>query len=611
MPNDRIFNPSLLNTVKFVREGYVPQPQYNNIPFDESLFSESFKEWENSSRYACKVQRNDKVTLQVHANCTYDTGVGTGVELYLYNCLTGSMFQPTQGTPNSNVKFQVEKWQLQYAGNTYRVNGVDYQLLTTNLSFNVDDLGIADGRYYIVLKVYYGYQDYDVFISEPIVIAQVHYNTVLLDVSHTRNQYRTYFGGGLRFMMRLEGDVNNLELSSQDTQYNDQDYDMRMLNSYPYRRWTLRIGHVVGVPEWVWDRVHIAMGCKDILIDGVPYTKDEGAEWESTEINNKVWARLPLREPKNYDNSIFVNKGGNVVAYLHESFPYAVFVMHVVINNVSVRVDPFKPIYNQSDLNDFIAWLNNDFGGTFSSTQKFFRGEFRQKGNVIVYENGNNEGYVQGDFTTEILTKVVTMYTVPSPAFYFYHYSFGTVVSWGDGTASGFNPTKNPTLGTSYAQKNNYYGNSIDIFHEDSFNNLQPKFSGSAITGISGRMPVGMVILSIQYSAMNMVNIGDILGNQTSSMTLVEVKNNPNLLVIGGLSGRDWSNITAFNFSNNNLNTLMVDNLLSELWTVGNANPALQSRSIAVWVNQNQPPSSSMTTKINQMLSWGWQIFKD
>jgi hypothetical protein len=78
----------------------------------------------------------------------------------------------------------------------------------------------------------------------------------------------------------LKALIENFKPESDDVIYNDQKRNATLLDSIPYRSFTLFIGNAAGVANWMADKVNRALACDSMRIDGDFYEKTEGASWD-------------------------------------------------------------------------------------------------------------------------------------------------------------------------------------------------------------------------------------------------------------------------------------------------------------------------------------------
>jgi hypothetical protein len=109
-------------------------------------------------------------------------------------------------------------------------------------------------------------------------------DTMLYKYRNSENNFSVLFDTEIEFNFRVEGLIADFEPKSDDVIYNDQLKNSRLLNSIPWRSFTMYAGQEDGVPEWVADKVNRIMACDIVFVDSQTFdgyiSKVEGAEWE-------------------------------------------------------------------------------------------------------------------------------------------------------------------------------------------------------------------------------------------------------------------------------------------------------------------------------------------
>lgn len=135
--------------------------------------------------------------------------------------------------------------------------------------------------------IFYAQVDYEdeseeaiTLISEPFQVAETHDETLLFSYENSENNFSVVFSTGINFKLRVEGNIELFKPESDDVIYNDQLRNATVLDSIPFRSWTLFVGAAPGVAAWMLDLVNRVMACDEVTIDGDPYTKKVGSSWE-------------------------------------------------------------------------------------------------------------------------------------------------------------------------------------------------------------------------------------------------------------------------------------------------------------------------------------------
>lgn len=116
--------------------------------------------------------------------------------------------------------------------------------------------------------------------SEPFNVAVSQPGTLLYKYKNSENDFSVIFDTNIEFNIRVEGTIKEFTPSSDDIIYNDQEKNVTLLNSVPYRSWKLYVGNVPGIPDWMLDKVNRVLACDQKNIEGVDYEKVEGSKWE-------------------------------------------------------------------------------------------------------------------------------------------------------------------------------------------------------------------------------------------------------------------------------------------------------------------------------------------
>ena len=592
---NKILRQAQANQIKMVLMGYTLGSNYNTQPFDQSWYKDQFLSYENTSNYAQKWQFADQTTLQFHANT-----VGN-FTLQLVDC---SQRVWKTYTPQYNI----------YPGISYLYQGVEYPLTTATFSitFDLNDSGLPEGIYYMLLSVEYdtaaggGNEETDYHISEPMYLARYHPDTIYIQGTHPRYQYNTFFGTSL-FSVRVEGYKKLDNLKSSDTQYNDQDQDMTMLNSYPYRVWLVEFGGFVGIPAWLWDRIHILIGLRTTLYDGLPYTKEEGADWAKNESDNRMWPTINLREPKNYDGFTTVNRTLLTIFTVPVSPAEPYMVHSFVINDELYFVK--KPIYNSGDITSLITYLNGAF-----KTANGFLGTFSLTGGKIVYANAPSENYDTASaalltkslvFTKPVTGTSSTVRTTTIDLDYILYgidYGDGTVIADGEGTPNTI------LLNHTYPAGTNTF--TCRLFHQNSITSIG--LLDTTITNITGIAPSDLTDFNIDSLKITSFS-GFIL---TPALAVFETLTIGNT-TMAGITGLNqaWGALETFDFRHNKLTSSSVDSAIQQTRQAAFSSIPLQSGSHNLRL-ESQIPSApptiiSASDKNTLIFTYSWTVTND
>lgn len=256
-----------LNPLKYQEIAPQNLPQYISKSMEKYPYAETIQEWETKIDYPHLFQTTDTVSQQISSD------VGPLIMQLIddsgYVKLTTSFAQKLRNKQNSS------EWVYENQ---------------TSLA------GLPTGYYFAKLIV--GTSLPTIHVSEPIFICDNIPNSVYLEYKH-----RSFYGGvlfetGITFSIRVLGLVKLKSPASNDTIYEDQPLNETLIWSYPFELYTFFVGGSWGIPDYLIKRLNRIFGCSFTSIDGIQYTKSDGAKWEGREFENyplRGWS-IELRE---------------------------------------------------------------------------------------------------------------------------------------------------------------------------------------------------------------------------------------------------------------------------------------------------------------------------
>jgi hypothetical protein len=171
--------------------------------------------------------------------------------------------------------------------------GKSFKVYEVPLEFSLE------GCFYAVIEYEAG-----TLISEPWKVGDFS-DTMLFKYKNSENNFSLVFDAGLELYFRVEGLITNFEPKADDVIYNDQERNSLVLNSVPWRSFTLFAGQAEGIPDWIADKVNRIMSCDIVWVDAPSFdgyiTKVEGAEWEvlRAEQNPFIGIRTEIMQVEN------------------------------------------------------------------------------------------------------------------------------------------------------------------------------------------------------------------------------------------------------------------------------------------------------------------------
>jgi hypothetical protein len=166
---------------------------------------------------------------------------------------------------------------------------------------------IPEGGYYLQMDC--GAPIALTLVSNVFCIKEKVENSLLLEYKHHRYYGDIVFETGFGSEIRVLGRNIFKTPASKDTFYEDQVLNMTLLNSVPYRLYDLVLSDSFGIPDFFIDKLNRILGCSTVLIDGVPFTKNDGAKLEEKAIEDyplRGWS-IEMREKLNRSSRFYEN----------------------------------------------------------------------------------------------------------------------------------------------------------------------------------------------------------------------------------------------------------------------------------------------------------------
>jgi hypothetical protein len=143
----------------------------------------------------------------------------------------------------------------------------------------IDFSALGSGSYYCKILYNDTFED-KIVLSEPFEVSESWPGSILFEFVNSENNFDVVFETGIDYQIRVEGVIDNFTPESDDVIYNDMLKNATLLNSVPFRSFTLFVGGAPGVPVWMADKINRVMACDSVKIDGGSYEKKQGAGWE-------------------------------------------------------------------------------------------------------------------------------------------------------------------------------------------------------------------------------------------------------------------------------------------------------------------------------------------
>lgn len=245
--------------VRFVKVDPAQLGQYLTKHFDDYWNSEQVRNFETQVFYKQKYQTNDTIYLQYESNFA-------AIQLDVIDCDQVS---------------QIAQVATQVRANLYLPGYFVYEN-TVSLA------PLPAGTYWIKLTLGDGST---VMISEPIEVAETWPNTILFEYFNSTFHGDVVYETGIQFGLRCEAIITKLDPGNLRTAYRDQKQNPSILKSVPFREFNLLIGQklrsgdMIGIPDWVIDKLNWVFSCDNVFLDGKTFAVANDATFEDTEVD--------------------------------------------------------------------------------------------------------------------------------------------------------------------------------------------------------------------------------------------------------------------------------------------------------------------------------------
>ena len=460
-------------------------PSYNYRNIDSDWYYRTLKEYEQKQPYVQPFQQSDTIRVQwIGSNTSghYDhiklldsNGSDTGVSISVGSSVVGS---------NTLYTITLPLW------------------------------NINEGKYFLSVYHLPASNDRTYIIFEPFYVKQVHIKTVRIDYYNSFNDQSVIYPTSAYVpQLRVHGCITDVTNDSKFNVYEDQPMNLEMVSGIPYRTFELTLGGSKGIPQWYADIIERALLTDTLTIDGIAYTRAEGAKLEAKKEAGKPlnMYTIKLRERYNTATLDIVQKKSYIVGAMPQTDYFWIETMTINGLGYTIRkmfkgkrnfLDYLNATYLLTygywaeDYNNKLVFVLNSVTTTISTTEL-------TTANTLAY--GVRFRCVGiGDFTIDL--------SAPASSNFY-------AVAYSDGSAS-----VNKTALAVYASittinKNFASNNTKDVFVFGS--NIKTYATTSStirITEVDGDLAIGCTDLSMSSvaSSLNLNTIGNLFKYMTS-----------------------------------------------------------------------------------------------
>ena len=268
-------------------------PSYNYRNIDSDWYYRTLKEYEQKQPYVQPFQQSDTIRVQwigSNTSAHYDhiklldsNGSDTGVSISLGSMVVGS---------NTLYTITLPLW------------------------------NINEGKYFLSVYHHPASNDRTYIIFEPFYVKQVHIKTVRIDYYNSFNDQSVIYPTSAYIpQLRVHGCITDVTNDSKFNVYEDQPMNLEMVSGIPYRTFELTLGGSKGIPQWYADIIERALLTDTLTIDGIAYTRAEGAKLEAKKEAGKPlnMYTIKLRERYNTATLDIVQKKSYIVGAMPQT----------------------------------------------------------------------------------------------------------------------------------------------------------------------------------------------------------------------------------------------------------------------------------------------------
>lgn len=461
-------------------------PSYNYRNIDSDWYYRTLKEYEQKQPYVQPFQQSDTIRVQwIGSDNTYgyydhiklldSNGSDTGVQISVGHSTIGS---------NTLYTITLPLW------------------------------NINEGKYFLSVYHLPASNDRTYIIFEPFHVKQVHIKTVRIDYYNSFNDQSVIYPTSAYIpQLRVHGCITDVTNDSKFNVYEDQPMNLEMVSGIPYRTFELTLGGSKGIPQWYADIIERALLTDTLMIDGIAYTRAEGAKLEAKKEAGKPlnMYTIKLRERYNTATLDIVQKKSYIVGAMPQTDYFWIETMTINTASVNVR-SMFKGKRN------FLDYLN--------ATHLLTYGYWAE-------DNKNNLVFVLDSLSTSIGTTTLTTANTLAYGLRFRCVGIGDftidlsapassnfyAVAYSDGSASVPKTALATTPSATTITKNFASNKPKDVFiFGSNIKTYDTTSSTIKITEVDGDLAVGCTDLSMSSvaSSLNLNTIGNLFKYMTS-----------------------------------------------------------------------------------------------
>ena len=315
----------LLNSENFYEVGALPTNEFHTRHFLSDWWIDTIYDWQKYNRFGGIKPSQFYVLKQLDQTVTIQFNLPSPAPTF------GLQMMRCDGTLHA-VSPSTYMTQVSIAGNVYDDNGntTPTPLRTIQYKFKPSDIsGVTEGIYYFIITVDDG--TVRKYISEPTSIKTTQENTILINYSHSVNDYDIVASLNPALSVRLDATLSEPINEFNPTVFRNQKGNLRQVRARNWRKYILTIGASEGANGIIVDKIANILKCDSISIDGKKMLLAEGSEIEVTPFGERYPLSTIKIELEEYYNNDSVVIGNTSEVYIMDvgDFPYVIYAFQM------------------------------------------------------------------------------------------------------------------------------------------------------------------------------------------------------------------------------------------------------------------------------------------
>lgn len=604
-----------VNSIRFVEFGKARPTRFDQVAFDEFWHSESLLSFQEDNGYRAKAQSTDVDWVQFHHTGTH------GFDVFLMN---------NKGEVVTTVP--IFRASNNFAGNVWDAHGTITPVALKTAVFRLQWGGVdlIDGEiYFLKFEVYFS-ADKSIkvsYLSEPIEYRIKHEGTMLINYTHKYNQHGIFWtfvntstpaaSWAINMRLRIDGYIEDFTPDSNDTFYEDQIFDLRLLDSTPYRKFKL---FSYDVSDYHIDKINRAFSCDTVFLNNKQYGKDDGAKIEVNRVDQESVKRceLAIREYWTTDSSLFQSYyDGGVIIDPGGGGSGAGFLSLQTSSGGLMPLTSAKVFSDEPTWTDYATELTSVIEAVVDAVPTYplgLRGEFSYSSGVGLRYTADEADLFVPTFALTLLenSAAFSFTVVGAPVVFQYQFIGGSHVTfWGGTSLQEINYT---TPANQYQTVTREYAageHSIKIYHDNSgMDSFKIPDQDAVITLVAGGLPEGVSEIELDGANLPTVSMLSFVNTKQNLHSLTIKNSNVDTIETMAFDIATWvGGFRKVDFSGNELSAAEIDSFFNAFVAgvvfIGGGVMNFSGQTPAA------PPTEDSLAARDLLIGFGWELIFD